>query len=471
MRKILSLMIAVILVFALAVAATASDYEGLADDLAAIGMFTGTDNGYDLDREPTRAEVAVMLVRMLGAEQQAKGGYADGSLSHPFADVPEWAAPSIAYLYTKGLTSGVTGTEFGSDQLCSGQMYCTFMLRALGYSDAEGGDFTYLGALTFAQEKSLVISSLVSDSFTRDELVAVSHQTLRTSVKGSEQTLLEKLTSAGVIDKTAAAALTDRANIVKECSGILLQNIADYTALDCSAKFDFTASIRQKGFTSVFMYNLLADLKFIYADTASKADLAFTMVDPVSNEQYDYHIWVKDGWVYLQENEKRIKMQIDFEELREIFDESKQQMDTGIAEVGNTVIPSYIFSKVAKTQTDEGTLYEFVISPKFISAIFHQTYGDAPAGSTTYSVVINSANLSETILIKDEIVKKATLVIDVDVESSELDHFTGKLDYVVTVNAIGDDVAIDFPDFSDFIEESDVEVTESEGTTQTGGKA
>ncbi|MPM68739.1 hypothetical protein SDC9_115673 [bioreactor metagenome] len=345
------------------------------------------------------------------------------------------------------------------------------MLRALGYSDAAGGDFSYVGALAFAQEKNLVISSLVSDSFTRDELVAVSHQTLRTPVKGSDQTLLEKLTSAGAIDKMAAAALTDRANIVKECSDILLQNIADYTALDCSAKFDFTASIRQKAFTSVFMYNLLADLKFIYADTASKADLAFTMVDPISNEQYNYHVWVKDGWVYLQEGERRIKIQIDFEELREIFDESKQQMDTGITEVGNTVIPSYIFSKVAKTQTDEGTLYEFVISPKFISAVFRQAYGDAPVGSSTYSVVINSANLSETILIKDATVKKATVVIDVDVESSEFDHFTGQLNYVVTVNAIGDDVAIDFPDFSDFVEESDVEATEVDSTAQTGGKA
>jgi hypothetical protein len=453
MRKILSLLMVTALILALATIAYASDYEGLADDLAAIGMFTGTDEGYDLDREPTRAEVAVMLVRMLGAATQAKDGYANGSLTHPFSDVPQWAAPDIAYLYTKGLTSGVTDSEFGSGQLCSGQMYCTFMLRALGYSDAEGGDFSYAGALDFAEEKSLVISGFVSDSFTRDELVAVSHQTLRTPVKGGEQTLLEKLTAAGTVNKASAATLTKSDDIIRECSGIFAHNISDYSALDCSMKFDLTASIRQKALANIFMYKFLADLKFIYADTASKADFAFTMVDPISNEQLDMHVWIKDGWFYLQDGEERTKVQIDYEEIRETYENMKQQMDTGIADVENTAIPSYVLSKAVKTETDEGTLYEFAISPKYIRALIRQATGDTPQGSVADSVVIHSASITETILVKGTTVKKSSLIMDIDLESSQFGRVAGKLDFDVTINAAGDNVSINYPDFSGFVEE------------------
>lgn len=223
MKKILSLLMAAAMVMAFATAAGAADYSAMADDLAAIGMFTGTDVGYELDREPTRAEVAVMLVRMLGAEETAKTEFAAQTISHPFTDVADWAAPYVAYLYTNKLSNGVSGTEYGSGQLCSGQMYCTFMLRALGYSDAEGGDFTYAAALDFAEAKGIADKSFVA-AFKRDELVAVSYQTLSTAVKDGSQSLLEKLTAAGAIDKTKAAAIDNKLAILKEYEALALKD-------------------------------------------------------------------------------------------------------------------------------------------------------------------------------------------------------------------------------------------------------
>ena len=37
-----------------------------------LGLFQGTNNGYELDRAPTRTEAGVMLIRLLGVEKQAK---------------------------------------------------------------------------------------------------------------------------------------------------------------------------------------------------------------------------------------------------------------------------------------------------------------------------------------------------------------------------------------------------------------
>lgn len=465
MRRILSLMIATLMILALSVAAGASDYQGLADDLAAIGIFTGTDEGYDLDREPTRAEIAVMLVRMLGVETQAKDGYANGTLTHPFSDVPEWAAPYIAYLYTKGLTSGITDAEFGSDQLCSGQMYCTFMLRALGYSDAESGDFTYVGALAFAQEKSLVISGLVSDSFTRDELVAVSHQTLRTTVKGGEQTLLEKLMAAGSIDKSAASALDGDINTLLECGDFFVRNYAGVKAVDCSITTNLTVSSRQEKITQFYMYDLMANLKFIYADIASKAELAFTVTDPVNYAQYNVHAWIQNGWLYLQFGEDRIKIEIDYEEIRELFNAVKQEMEESIASAAaytsteKSVFPSYFFSKVTKTQTEAGTLYEFVISPKFISAILH-TFAESYSEETAdFPFRVTVANVSETTLIVDDKIKQVTLNCEISLENDHDEDASFSLNFVTTIHALGDDVTITYPDFSDYVEEEIVDVT------------
>jgi hypothetical protein len=202
------------------------------------------------------------------------------------------------------------------------------------------------------------------------------------------------------------------------------------------------------------MYNFLADLKFIYADIASKADLSITMVDPVSNEQFVIHAWIKDGWLYLQEGEKCTKVQIDFEEIFGTYENAKEQLNSEFSEVGETAIPSYIFSSVTKTETAEGTQYEFVISPKFISAVFRQAYGEAPLESSEYSIIINSARFSQVVVVKDEKVKKISFYMDVDLESSQYEHISGKVDYVINVNAMGKDVTISYPDFSGFVEEA-----------------
>ena len=73
MKRIFTVLAATLLLTAaMAVSASASDYDAVAEDLSAIGVFRGTSDGFELDRAPTRSEAAIMLVRLYGAEDEAK---------------------------------------------------------------------------------------------------------------------------------------------------------------------------------------------------------------------------------------------------------------------------------------------------------------------------------------------------------------------------------------------------------------
>lgn len=92
-----------------------------------------------LDRSANRMEGAAMLVRLLGAEQEAM----EENYPHPFADVSSWADPYVGYLYHYGLTKGIGNSLFGSELSIDKKSYITFLLRALGYSDKNGEDFDW----------------------------------------------------------------------------------------------------------------------------------------------------------------------------------------------------------------------------------------------------------------------------------------------------------------------------------------
>jgi hypothetical protein len=66
-------------------AANGIQYECEAEQLQDLGLFKGTNNGFELERQPTRAEAGVMLIRMLGKEALALSQDSD----YPFDDVPD----------------------------------------------------------------------------------------------------------------------------------------------------------------------------------------------------------------------------------------------------------------------------------------------------------------------------------------------------------------------------------------------
>lgn len=198
MKRLTKLLVLTLALAALlSVSALAADFTHCADALNDLGLFQGTEAGYDLDRAPTRAEAGVMLVRLLGAEKEALNTEA---YTAPFTDVRDWAKPYVQYLYDNGLTNGKTATSFGFSDPCTAQQYAAFLLRALGYSDGQNGDFTYAETMDFAREKGVVdYANCDAANFLRDDVVAMSFTALSTAPKSGEADLLTKLVKDGAI--------------------------------------------------------------------------------------------------------------------------------------------------------------------------------------------------------------------------------------------------------------------------------
>jgi hypothetical protein len=167
-----------------------------ADGLKALRLFRGSDKGYELSREGTRVEALVMLIRFLGKEEVALSG----TWKHPFTDVPEWADKYVGYAYETGLTNGISATEFGTGT-ASAQMYFTFILRALGETDAD--DYKVYDHAFELMGASGILSTendpyeICTRSFWRADMVVVSYRALSAKTASGEM-LWEKLVEAGV---------------------------------------------------------------------------------------------------------------------------------------------------------------------------------------------------------------------------------------------------------------------------------
>ena len=183
----------------LTASAFAANYTNCADSLHEMGLFQGTQNGYDLDRTPTRAEAAVMLVRLLGKEAEAKAL----TYTAPFTDLKGWEKPYVQYLYSNGLANGTNRTTFNPTGKCTAQMYAVFLLRALGYSDT--ADFSYANAIETAREQGIYDTGIINvQNFLRDDAAAASYTVLSVSPKNSEGTLLDQLVGENAITEADA---------------------------------------------------------------------------------------------------------------------------------------------------------------------------------------------------------------------------------------------------------------------------
>lgn len=212
MRKFVSGLLSVLLCFTLATAVVGaagrdvSFEETLAADLKSLGLFRGvTETEFDLGRAPTRAEALTMLVRMLGKEAEAQ----QGEWSHPFTDLVSWQEPYVGYAYENKLTNGVTATQSGSDSSASAAMYLTFVLRALGYSDTNGADFTWDDPFSLARQVGILPEGVDTGSFWRADVVLVSYAAMEARLKGSAQTLADKLITAGAFTRAQYDACYD----------------------------------------------------------------------------------------------------------------------------------------------------------------------------------------------------------------------------------------------------------------------
>lgn len=173
---------------------TVSTAQEAADFLYELGLFQGTAENadgtpvFELERTPTRFEAITMLVRLLGAEDEALSG----SWSTPFTDLAEWAAPYVGYAYAKGLTDGTSETTYGGGDSVNATQFLTFVLRALGYESGE--DFQWDAAWQLTDALEITDGQFGAGSgFTRGDVAFTSVRALGTELKAGGETLLESI--------------------------------------------------------------------------------------------------------------------------------------------------------------------------------------------------------------------------------------------------------------------------------------
>ena len=106
--------------------------EDQAEMFKSLGLFLGTDQGFELYRRMTRAEAGTLIVRFMGEEKNALAQ----NNRHPFRDVPSWADPYIGWLYKNNITKGVSATRYGSAEDVTYWQFATLLARtSAGYDD------------------------------------------------------------------------------------------------------------------------------------------------------------------------------------------------------------------------------------------------------------------------------------------------------------------------------------------------
>lgn len=188
---------AVLLICAVPAGALTGEGTRAAQTLSALNVVRGA---YNVDDPATRAQAAVILVRLAGAEEAA----AADKTPIPFKDVPSYAVQAVRYAYGQGWLRGVTGDTFGASEAITSTAYCAALGRLLGYT---GEDFSYETALTFARHMAIT-SRDYGETLTRGDLFELTAGALYASYKDGG-TILAHLTAVS----PSAAAAADKLNL------------------------------------------------------------------------------------------------------------------------------------------------------------------------------------------------------------------------------------------------------------------
>ena len=442
---------ALLLTAALCVTASASDYDDAAQDLSAIGMFRGTASGFELDRAPKRSEAAIMLVRLYGAEEEAKAAYDAGQISHPFTDVSDFTSPYVAWLYNKGITKGATATTFGSAGPCSAKMYCAFLLRALGYED--GVDFQYADTLEFAQQKGFYDPTMFAGDFLRDDLAALTYQGLATDLKDGSTYLLDSLVKSGAVDAESAKPMTEKIDAYRAMSAAM--NTVDANAMDVDVDMQMDMTITAEGETMQVPSTMRGNLKMIVAEDDS-VQMAYTMKTVSQGESVDMDIWMKDGWVYLSTEMNGEAMKLKYS----VEDQLAAVEGLGTVNVDAMSVSglAMLESVTAKKASGGNTEYTIVIG-EGVNSLVENVLG--MMGQDVGSMDMRLGKMTATYTVdrkgnmkKVDMTFTASVKMDVPMEDGQSYSMAADYDYdmTMTVNATGKNVKVTFPNFSDFQE-------------------
>lgn len=438
-RKLRMVLAGVLAVASLAMTAGAASYDNCADRLSDLGLFQGTGNGYQLDRAPTRAEAATMLVRLLGAEAEAE----ELDYSAPFTDLDDWQKPYVQYLYDNGLTTGATATTFEPEDTCSAQMYTTFLLRALGYSDAAGGDFTYTGAVDFGKSIGLVdYANCNETNFLRDHVAAMSLTALNTAVKDDADTkLLEKLVEDGAV---AASAADDMLAFFDNYDAYVAATAAmnEETKMDISADVSANVTVADQQVMSLSMpMDMKMDMDLENMDQSRismtgkmdmQIDEALVEAGAETSVSQDVAYYYTDGVYYMNLGDQKVKMDMSFEDA--------MAQVSGLDQMQNSE-PICLIDSIDVS----GSTMTVTYSGAGMSGLVNDVLGEMGMDTDTAGVDVQIGDVTSSVTISNGTIRS----MDIDMQiTMTVDGVAMTMDMTMdcTVNATGDRVTVDIPD-------------------------
>lgn len=146
-------------------------------------LLKGSKGHFNLDQALTRAEGAILIVRILGKEEEALSQ----KLECKFKDVPAWARDYVAYALAHGITKGYSETSFAPNETLSANQFITMVLRAVGYDDSKG-HFKWDKAAEKAYELWLISGGertryMKTNVFFRDDVAHIVNEALNIVVE------------------------------------------------------------------------------------------------------------------------------------------------------------------------------------------------------------------------------------------------------------------------------------------------
>lgn len=457
MKRLLTILAASIALTAvLCGSASASSFDSAAKELAAIGMLKGSAGDLALDKAPTRTQAAIMLVRLFGAEKEAIDAYAAGTLTCPFTDVNETAAPFAAWLADKGLASGTSANTFSASSPCTARAYTIFLLRALGYRDGE--DFTAADAQEFAMTLGLLDTSAFTGKFLRDDMAALTYQALGTDLKDGGTYLLDSLIQSGAIDAGAAKPIVEKIEAYRamQASGAELAS-----GVDAGVTASMVASVQVSGQNDGDAFDMSQSQTGTVSGSAKilpggTPQMAFDLDVNANGESRKVELWMKEGVLYVRSGEEAYQMPAE-EGAKDISAILANQAGN---RSGAALLP-FLDGVAVRTSRSGVTTYTAKLNSAFtglMGGVLDAAFRELPDElEMDAKLSLRDSAITYT-LNKDGSLRRAGLALTVkaDMNAGAGDYGSMKISVTMTmdmdmeIKAAGENVKISFPDFSGF---------------------
>lgn len=167
LKKVLSLVLALMMVLSVMVTASAADFADAADIeykeavevLTAAGVLNGVKNDDDtysfLPHDTLNREAAAKMVAYLVLGGDVPAAVVD-ALNNPFTDVNGWSEAVIKYCYSEGIVDGVNATTFLPKDKLTGYAFAKMLLVAIGVDGEYTGSSWKLNVYTAAEKAGLL---------------------------------------------------------------------------------------------------------------------------------------------------------------------------------------------------------------------------------------------------------------------------------------------------------------------------